>query len=62
MMAFYLSIILIMMCGMNMFVGITHLFRETRQYLWSGVYFMLGGGMLALGLHFLSPFLKYTQC
>lgn len=54
MMSFYLSIILIMMCGMNTFVGITHLFREPRQYLWSGVYFMLGGGMLALGLHFLS--------
>lgn len=42
MMPFYLSIILIMMCGMNTFVGITHLFREPRQYLWSGVYFMLG--------------------
>ncbi|SUB34458.1 Uncharacterised protein [[Pasteurella] mairii] len=59
--SFYLSIILIMMCGMNTFVGITHLFREPRQYLWSSVYFMLGGGMLALGFHFLSPFLKCSQ-
>ncbi|HDX0980419.1 TPA: hypothetical protein RNX13_002611 [Pasteurella multocida] len=61
MMSFYLSIILIMMCGMNTFVGITYLFQD-RQYLWSGVYFMLGGGTLALGLHFLFPFLKYTHC
>ncbi|TDF40808.1 hypothetical protein [Histophilus somni] len=58
MVLFYLSIILLMICGMNTFVGISHLFREPRQYLWSSVYFMLGLGTLALGLHFLSPFLK----